>query len=291
MKLVSNAKLFAFLPQFFDLDLTDRCVTVKEGDTLSLGSHTLAFVMAPMVHWPEVMVEYEVSEKVLFSADGFGKFGALDTDEPWADEARRYFINIVGKYGMQVQALLKKAAGLDISMICPLHGPVLKENLGYYLGLYDAWSSYRPEEPGIVIACASIHGNTKKAAQKMAEILKEKTSIPVKVYDLARDDMAQVIAEAYRYDRLVLAAASYDGGVFLCMEDFLNHLKYKLFQNRKVGLIENGTWAPSAGRVMKGYLEGMKNITLCDTMVTIRSTMKAENVEAMERLADELLAE
>ena len=176
-------------------------------------------------------------------------------------------------------------------MICPLHGPVLKENLGYYLGLYDAWSSYRPEEPGIVIACASIHGNTKKAAQKMAEILKEKTSIPVKVYDLARDDMAQVIAEAYRYDRLVLAAASYDGGVFLCMEDFLNHLKYKLFQNRKVGLIENGTWAPSAGRVMKGYLEGMKNITLCDTMVTIRSTMKAENVEAMERLADELLAE
>ena len=291
MKLVSNAKLFAFLPQFFDLDLTDRCVTVKEGDTLSLGSHTLAFVMAPMVHWPEVMVEYEVSEKVLFSADGFGKFGALDTDEPWADEARRYFINIVGKYGMQVQALLKKAAGLDISMICPLHGPVLKENLGYYLGLYDAWSSYRPEEQGIVIACASIHGNTKKAAQKMAEILKEKTSIPVKVYDLARDDMAQVIAEAYRYDRLVLAAASYDGGVFLCMEDFLNHLKYKLFQNRKVGLIENGTWAPSAGRVMKGYLEGMKNITLCDTMVTIRSTMKAENVEAMERLADELLAE
>ena len=291
MKLVSNAKLFAFLPQFFDLDLTDRCVTVKEGDTLSLGSHTLAFVMAPMVHWPEVMVEYEVSEKVLFSADGFGKFGALDTDEPWADEARRYFINMVGKYGMQVQALLKKAAGLDISMICPLHGPVLKENLGYYLGLYDAWSSYRPEEPGIVIACASIHGNTKKAAQKMAEILKEKTSIPVKVYDLARDDMAQVIAEAYRYDRLVLAAASYDGGVFLCMEDFLNHLKYKLFQNRKVGLIENGTWAPSAGRVMKGYLEGMKNITLCDTMVTIRSTMKAENVEAMERLADELLAE
>lgn len=291
MKLVSNAKLFALLPQFFDLDLTDRCVTVKEGDTLNLGSHTLNFVMAPMVHWPEVMVEYESSEKILFSADGFGKFGALDTEEEWADEARRYYINIVGKYGMQVQNLLKKAAGLDISMICPLHGPVLKENLGYYLGLYDTWSSYRPEEKGIVIACASIHGNTRKAAQKMAEILQNKTDLPVKVYDLARDDMAKVIAEAYRYDRLVLAAASYDGGVFLCMEDFLTHLKCKLFQNRKVGLIENGTWAPSAGRVMKGHLEAMKNIQLCDTMVTIRSAMKPENIEAMERLAEELLAD
>ncbi len=291
MKLVSNAKVFALLPQFFDLDLTDRCVTVKEGDTLNLGTHTLTFVMAPMVHWPEVMVEYESSEKILFSADGFGKFGALDTEEEWADEARRYFINIVGKYGSQVQALLKKAAGLEISTICPLHGPVLKENLGYYLGLYDTWSSYRPEEKGIVIACASIHGNTKRAAEKMAEILRKKTDVPVKVYDLARDDMAQVIAEAYRYDRLVLAAASYDGGVFLCMEDFLTHLKYKLFQNRKVGLIENGTWAPSAGRVMKGYLEAMKNIQVCETMVTIRSTMKKENVEAMEQLAEELLAE
>lgn len=291
MKLVSNAKVFAFLPQFFDLDLTDRCVTVKEGDTLSLGSHTLAFVMAPMVHWPEVMVEYETSEKILFSADGFGKFGALDTEEEWADEARRYFINIVGKYGAQVQALLKKAAGLDIAAICPLHGPVLKENLGYYIGLYDTWSSYRPEEPGIVIASASIHGNTMKAAKEMAEILKSKTDIPVKVYDLARDDMALVIAEAYRYDRLVLAAASYDGGVFLCMEDFLTHLKYKAFQNRKVGLIENGTWAPSAGRVMKGYLEEMKNLQVCETMVTIRSSMKPENREAMEQLADELLAQ
>lgn len=292
MQLVSNPKAFALLPQFFDLDVTGRCVEVKEGDTLSLGSHTLTFVMAPMVHWPEVMVAYESSEKVLFSADGFGKFGALNGEsEEWADEARRYFINIVGKYGAQVQALLKKASALDIAVICPLHGPVLKENLGYYLGLYDTWSSYRPEEPGIVIACASIHGNTRKAADKLADILKAKTEVPVKVYDLARDDMALVIAEAFRYDRLVLAAASYDGGVFPCMEDFLAHLRSKTYRNRKVGMMENGTWAPCAGRVMKSYLEGLKDITLCDTVVTIRSTMKPENCEAMETLAKELLAE
>lgn len=292
MQLVSNPKAFALLPQFFELDVTGRCVEVKEGDTLSLGSHTLTFVMAPMVHWPEVMVAYESSEKVLFSADGFGKFGALNGEsEEWADEARRYFINIVGKYGAQVQALLKKASALDIAVICPLHGPVLKENLGYYLGLYDTWSSYRPEEPGIVIACASIHGNTRKAADKLADILKAKTEVPVKVYDLARDDMALVIAEAFRYDRLVLAAASYDGGVFPCMEDFLAHLRSKTYRNRKVGMMENGTWAPCAGRVMKSYLEGLKDITLCDTVVTIRSTMKPENCEAMETLAKELLAE
>ena len=290
MKLVSNPKTFAFLPQFFDMDVSDRCVTVKEGDTLSLGEHTLTFVMAPMVHWPEVMVSYESSEKVLFSADGFGKFGALDAEEEWADEARRYFINIVGKYGVQVQALLKKAAGLDIEVICPLHGPILKENLGYYLGLYDTWSSYRPEEPGIVIACASIHGNTAKAAQTMAEILRGKTDMPVKVYDLARDDMALVTAEAFRYDRLILAAASYDGGVFLPMEDFLTHLEYKTWRNRKVGLIENGTWAPSAARVMSGHLEKMKNIEVCDTVVTVRSTMKPADRVVMEGLADEILS-
>ena len=216
MKLVGNAKTFAMLPQFFEMDLTDRCVTVNEGDTLSLGAHTLTFVMAPMVHWPEVMVAYESKEKILFSADGFGKFGALDAEEAWVDEARRYYINIVGKYGAQVQALLKKAAGLDIAMICPLHGPVLRENLGYYLEKYQTWSSYEPEETGIVIAYASIHGNTAKAAKELAEMLKEKTEAPVKVYDLARADMPTVVAEAFRYDRLVLAAASYDGGVFPC---------------------------------------------------------------------------
>lgn len=290
MKLVSNAKVFAFLPQFFDLDLTDRCVTVKEGDTLSLGSHTLAFVMAPMVHWPEVMVEYEQSEKVLFSADGFGKFGALDVDEDWDCEARRYYFNIVGKYGNQVQALLKKAAGLDIQTICPLHGPVLKENLGYYIGKYLTWSSYEAEDDGVLVAYASIHGNTKKAAEKMKEILEEKGAKKVAITDLSRDDMAEAVEDAFRYDKLVLAAASYDAGVFPPMEDFLNRLSHKAYQNRKVALIENGSWAPSAGRVMKGMLEGMKNITLCENSVTIKSTMKEDTVKAMETLAEELLA-
>ncbi len=290
MKLVGNAKTFAMLPQFFEMDLTDRCVTVKEGDTLSLGAHTLTFVMAPMVHWPEVMVAYESKEKILFSADGFGKFGALDAEEAWADEARRYYINIVGKYGAQVQALLKKAAGLDIAMICPLHGPILRENLGYYLEKYQTWSSYEPEETGIVIAYASIHGNTAKAAKELAEMLKEKTEAPVKVYDLARADMPTVVAEAFRYDRLVLAAASYDGGVFPCMEDFLHHLRAKTYRSRKVALLENGTWAPSAARTMRSILDEMKNLTICEPVVTIRSTMKETDKEAMKELAEAILA-
>lgn len=289
MKLVSNAKVFTMLPQFFDFDLTDRSVVVKEGDTLSLGKHTLQFFLAPMVHWPEAMVTYEQSEKILFSADGFGKFGALDTEEPWEDEARRYFINIVGKYGAQVQALLKKAATLDIAVICPLHGPILKENLGYYIGKYLTWSSYEPEEKGIVVACASIHGNTKRAMQRFVEILKEKGAENVVFFDLARDDMAEAVSCAYRYDRLVLAGATYDASLFPCMEDFLYHLKIKNFQNRKAAIIENGTWAPMAGKHMKAYLESMKNIELVGDVVTIKSTMSKKNLEELNALADALL--
>ena len=290
MKLVSNAKVFAMLPQFFNFDLTGRTVTVGEGDSLELGSHTLHFVMAPMVHWPEVMVEYESSEKILFAADGFGKFGAMDAEEEWTDEARRYFINIVGKYGPQVQALLKKAATLDIAMICPLHGPVLKENLGFYIDKYLKWSSYEPEEEGVVVACASIHGNTRKAMQRFVEILREKGAKNVVFFDLARDDMAEAVASAYRYDTLVTACCTYDANLFPCMEDFLYHLKIKNFQNRKVGIVENGSWAPMAGKQMRSYLEGMKNIRIADPMVTIRSTMTEENEEEMKALADALLA-
>lgn len=290
MVLVSNAKVFAMLPQFFDFDLTDRTVVIKEGDTLSLGNHTLQFFMAPMVHWPEAMVTYEQSEKILFSADGFGKFGALDVEEEWADEARRYFINIVGKYGAQVQALLKKAATLDIAVICPLHGPILKEDLGYYIGKYLTWSSYEPEEEGIVVACASIHGNTKRAMQKFVEILKDKGAKNVVFFDLARDDMAEAISCAYRYDKLVVAGATYDASLFPCMEDFLYHLKIKNFQNRKAAIVENGSWAPMAGKLMKAYLEGMKNIELVEPMVTIKSTMSEKNVEELSALADALLA-
>ena len=287
MKLVSNAKVFTMLPQFFDFDLADRTIVVKEGDTLSLGTHTLQFFLAPMVHWPEAMVTYEQSEKVLFSADGFGKFGALDTEEEWADEARRYFINIVGKYGTQVQALLKKAATLDIAVICPLHGPILKENLGYYIGKYLTWSSYEPEEEGIVVACASIHGNTKRAMQKFVEILKEKGAKNVVFFDLARDDMAEAISCAYRYDRL--ASATYDASLFPCMEDFLYHLKIKNFQNRKAAIVENGSWAPMAGKHIKAYLEGMKDIQLVEPVVTIKSTMSGKNLEELKALADALL--
>lgn len=290
MKLVSNAKVFAMLPQFFNFDLTGRTVTVGEGDSLELGSHTLHFVMAPMVHWPEVMVEYESSEKILFAADGFGKFGAMDAEEEWTDEARRYFINIVGKYGPQVQALLKKAATLDIAMICPLHGPVLKENLGFYIDKYLKWSSYEPEEEGVVVACASIHGNTRKAMQRFVEILREKGAKNVVFFDLARDDMAEAVASAYRYDTLVTACCTYDANLFPCMEDFLYHLKIKNFQNRKVGIVENGSWAPMAGKQMRSYFEGMKNIRIADPMVTIRSTMTEENEEEMKALADALLA-
>lgn len=288
-KLVLSAKAKAMLPQFFDIvDLDSRCMAVAEGEELSLGSHTLKFFMAPMVHWPEVMVEYETTEKVLFSADGFGKFGALSADEDWACEARRYYFNIVGKYGAPVQALLKKAATLDIQTICPLHGPILKEDLGYYIGKYMTWSSYEPEDEGVLVACASIHGNTKKAAEKMVEILKEK-GIKVAFTDLTRDDMAEAIEDAFRYSKLVIAAASYDGGVFPPMEDFLNRLGHKAYQKRKVGIIENGSWAPVAAKSMKAILDTMKDLTVCDTVVSIKSTMKDADVAAMNTLADELL--
>ncbi|MCI5622239.1 MULTISPECIES: FprA family A-type flavoprotein [Anaerostipes] len=289
-KIVGNAKTFNMIPQFFTFDLTDRTVTVKEGDTLSLGVHTLQFFMAPMVHWPEVMVAYEQSEKILFAADGFGKFGALDVEEDWACEARRYYFNICGKYGVQVQALLKKAATLDIQMICPLHGPILKENLGYYIGLYDTWSKYEPENEGILVAYASIHGNTAEAAKKFAAILEEKGAKKVVVADLSRDDMAEVIEDAFRYDKLVLAAATYDGGIFPCMEDFLHHLKAKNYQKRTIAFMENGSWAPMAAKHMKAIVENLKNITVVDPVVTIRSTMNDDTVKAMEELADNLLA-
>lgn len=291
-KLVLSAKAKAMLPQFFDIDnLDERSIAVKEGDTLDLGTHKLTFIMAPMVHWPEVMVEYESTEKILFSADGFGKFGALCHDEDWACEARRYYFNIVGKYGAPVQTLLKKAATLDIQMICPLHGPILKENLGYYIDKYNTWSSYQPEDEGVLVACASIHGNTKAAAEKMVEILKEKGAAKVAFTDLSRDDMAEAIEDAFRYSKLVLAAASYDAGVFPPMEDFLNRLSHKAFQNRKVAIVENGSWAPTAARTMKSMLDGMKNVTVCENTVTILSTMKEKDAAAMEQLADELLCD
>lgn len=288
--LVGNAKTFAMLPQFFDFPLEGHILTVKEGDTLSLGEHTLTFVMAPMVHWPEVMVSYESKEKILFSADGFGKFGALDTEEDWACEARRYYFNIVGKYGAPVQTLLKKAAALDIECICPLHGPILKENLGYYLDLYHTWSSYQPESKGILIAYASIHGNTAAAAEKLAEILREKGEEKVVVSDLAREDMAEVIEDAFRYDRMIVAAASYDGGVFPCMQDFLHHLQSKAYQKRKVGIMENGSWAPCAARTMKTILDTMKEVTIAEPVVTVKSVLKETDLPELERLADAMLA-
>ena len=289
MKLVGNAKTFPMIGQFFTVPgLEERKVVVKEGDSLSLGSHTLHFYMAPMVHWPEVMVTYESSEKVLFSADGFGTFGAISRNEEWIAEARRYYINIVGKYGMPVQTLLKKAAGLDIAVICPPHGPVLKENLGYYIEKYDIWSSYRPEEEGVVIACASIYGNTAKAARRLEEILKEKGAKNVVYYDVCRTDVAELVEAAFRYDKMVLAAASYDGGVFPPMENFLHHLKAKTYQNRKVALMENGSWGPTANKTMRGVLEGMKNVTICENTVTIRSVMNESTEAALEAMAEEL---
>ena len=288
-QLVVNAKALSMLPQFFTLDMSARSVVVKEGDELSLGNHVLTFVMAPMVHWPEVMVSYEKTEKILFSADAFGKFGALDAEEDWACEARRYYFNIVGKYGMQVQALLKKASALDIRVICPLHGPILSENLDFYLGKYQTWSSYEPEDKGILIAYASIHGNTGKAAEKLAELLRAKGAEKVVVSDLAREDMAEVIEDAFRYDRMVLAAATYDAGVFPCMDSFLARLKSKNFQKRTVGLIENRSWAPMAGKVMKDSLSQMKEITVLEPVVTIKSTLNEASAEQLELLADALV--
>lgn len=285
---VGNAKTFVMINQFFENINIKNSLTVKEGDTLNLGSHTLTFVMAPMVHWPEVMVTYESSEKVLFSADGFGKFGALSLTEnaDWACEARRYYFNIVGKYGAPVQTLLKKASALDIKTICPLHGPVLSDNLGYYLDLYNTWSSYQPESKGVFIAYASIHGNTAYAAEQFAEMLRNKGVENVVITDLSRCDIAETVEDAFRYDRMVLAAASYDAGVFPIMQDFLHHLQAKAFQNRTVGLIENGSWAPTAAKTMRNILETMKNITIVEPVVTIKSVLKETDIPALEQLAD-----
>lgn len=287
-RIVVNAKSLSMLPQFFDMDMSGRSVVVKEGDEIPLGKHILTFIMAPMVHWPEVMVTYEKTEKILFSADGFGKFGALDTDEDWACEARRYYFNIVGKYGMQVQQLLKKAAALEISIICPLHGPILTENLEYYIEKYQVWSSYKPEDKGVLIAYASIHGNTAKAAEKLAALLEEKGVEKVVVSDLAREDMAEVIEDAYRYDRMVLASATYDAGLFPCMESFLAHLKSKNYQKRTLGIIENGSWAPTAGKQMKEILSQMKDITVLEPVVTIKSSLNEASNGQLELLADAL---
>ena len=287
-KLVLSAKAKAMLPQFFNIEgLDERCIVVKEGEELDLGNHHLKFIMAPMVHWPEVMVEYETTEKVLFSADGFGKFGVLSHDEDWACEARRYYFNIVGKYGAPVQTLLKKASTLDIKMICPLHGPILKDNLGYYIDKYQIWSSYQSEDEGVLVASASIHGNTKEVALKVVDLLKEK-GVKVAFTDLTRDDMAEAVEDAFRYSKMILAGATYDGGVFSPMEDFLHRLQHKGYQNKTVGLIENGSWAPLANKVMKDMLTPMKNITICENTVTIKSTYKDENQEAINQLVEEI---
>ena len=290
-KVVATAKALQMMPQFFEsIDFNERGIAVKEGDILSLGAHTLQFILAPMIHWPEVMVSYEQSEKVLFSADAFGKFGALCNGGAWECEARRYYINICGKYGNQVQTLLKKAATLDVDMICPLHGPVLKENLGHYIGLYDIWSKYEPETEGVLVAYASIHGGTAVAAKRLADILRSKGAPKVVVTDLSRCDMAEAVEDAFRYSHMVVCAASYDADVFPPMYDFLHHLKIKSYQRRRVAIVENGSWAPTAGRVMRAMLEGMKSIDIVEPMVTIRSRMKESDLPEMEQLVDNLLA-
>lgn len=286
--IVTNAQAFKMMNQFFTLPSTIKTQLVKENDTLCLGTHTLQFVLAPMVHWPEVIFTYDATDKVLFSADGFGKFGALDVTEDWACEARRYYFGIVGKYGMQVQNVLKKAANLDIQTICPLHGPVLKENLGYYLNLYSTWSSYTPEEEGVVIACSSVYGNTAKAAQYLQSVLESKGK-KVTVYDLARCDMSEAVEDAFRYSKLVLASITYNAGIFPHMETFIHALTERAYQNRTIGLIENGTWAPVANKTMKSMFEKSKNITFTDTSVTILSSMKEADKEKLNQLAEELL--
>lgn len=287
-KIVSSQKAFVMMKQFFGTDFADRQVVVKEGDTLTLGKHTLAFVAAPMVHWPEVIVTYDTCDKVLFSADGFGKFGALDVEEDWACEARRYYIGIVGKYGAQVQNLLKKAAGLDIQTICPLHGPILKENLGYYINLYDIWSSYAVESEGIVIAYTSVYGHTKKAVELLERKLIEKGCPKVSVFDLARDDMAEAVEDAFRYGKLVLATTTYNADIFPFMKEYIHHLTERNFQNRTIALIENGTWASLAAKVMKNMFEGSKKLTFTDTTVHIKSALDEESTAQVEALADEL---
>ena len=289
MKIVGNQITFNILSNFFDFDLSKRKVIVTEGDILDIGKHKLQFIMAPMVHWPEVMMTYEQTEKILFSADAFGKFGALDTDEEWDCEARRYYFGIVGKYGQQVQSLLKKASGLEIKMICPLHGPILKENIEYYLNKYNTWSSYEPEDEGVFIAVATIYGNTLEAANKLKEILEEKGAKKVVIADLSREDWAEAIEDAFRYSKLVVASSSYNMGIFPPMEHFLNHIKDRNFQKRTVGIIENGSWAPSAGRGMKAILSQMKDLKIVEPMVTIKSRMNEDNIKQLENLADEIL--
>ena len=289
MKIVGNQITFNMLQNFFKIEnLAERKVVVMEGDVLDLGKHKLQFIMAPMIHWPEVMMSYEQTEKILFSADAFGKFGTTDADEDWDCEARRYYFGIVGKYGMQVQNILKKVASLDVKMICPLHGPILKENLGYYINKYDIWSSYKPEEEGIMIAVASIHGNTMKAAKKLEEILKNTVKEKVVLVDLAREDWAESVEDAFRYSKLILMASSYNMGVFPPMEYFLNHLKDRNYQNRKIAIIENGSWAPSAAKCMKNIIEDMKNIELVDNVITIKSTMSEKNIQEFENLAKKI---
>ena len=289
MKIVGNTVTFNIMSNFFDIDLTERKILVKEGDVLDLGRHKLQFLMAPMVHWPEVMVTYEQTEKILFSADAFGKFGSLDVEDEWLPEARRYYIGIVGKYGMQVQALLNKAASLDIKMICPLHGPILKENLGYYIDKYKTWSSYEPEEDGVFIACSSIYGNTMDAANILAELLKQNGEKEVVVFDLARGDWAEAVANAFKYSKIVVAASSYNAGLVPPMEHFLGRLKERNYQKRTVGIIENGSWAPSAGKCMKNILGEMKDLNIVEPMITIKSRMKEENMEQMKELAKTLV--
>ena len=289
MKVVGNKKTFDMFPQFLDLNFEDRKVVVTEGEVLNIGNHNLKFFMAPMVHWPEVMVMYEQTERILFTADGFGKFGTLDVEEDWACEARRYYFNIVGKYGMQVQQLLKKVADLDIKMICPLHGPILKENIGYYINKYDIWSKYEPEDEGVFIAYNSIHGKTKEAVEKLVEILEKDGAKKVSVSDLARDDMAEAIEDAFRYDKLVIASPTYDAGLFPYMEKFLRYLKHKNYQNRKVAIIENGSWAPMAGKCMESIIKEMKNVDICSPIVTIKTTMNDKNIEDLKVLSKNIL--
>ena len=287
-KIVANTKTFVMMKQFFGTDFSDRQIVVKDGESLCTGKHTFTFVFAPMVHWPEVMVTYDSFDKVLFSADGFGKFGALDVEEDWADEARRYYIGIVGKYGKPVQALLKKASALDIQIICPLHGPILTENLGYYLNLYNIWSSYAVEDDGIVLAYTSVYGNTKKAVELLAEELKKLGCKNVIVNDLARCDMSKAVADAFRYGKLVLATLTYNGDVFPFMRDFIDHLTERNYQNRTIGLIENGSWAPTAAKVMKAKFEKSSNINFTDTVVTIKSAVDDVAKESIKKLAQEI---
>lgn len=289
MKIILNQRTESMMKQFFDMDLSSRYIIVKEGDIIDIGEHKLQFFMAPMVHWPEVMMTYEQTEKILFSADGFGKFGTLDTEEDWTCEARRYYFNIVGKYGAQVQQLLKKVSKLDIKMICPLHGSILKENLNYYINKYDTWSSYKPEDDGVLVAYNSIHGNTRKAVENLEEMLKENGAKKVVVSDLSREDMADVIENAFRYDKLIIASPTYDAGLFPTTEKFLRHLKHKNYQSRKIGIIENGSWAPMAAKLMKDIISDMKDIKVCDTVVTIKTRLNDETKQKMEDLVKEIL--